>query len=316
MYKKNDLSIYPFKTKDIYEIKDNFATYKDVKSILEYDGGGVAKPDITIGIPTYNAEFLHQSIESCINQVGFTNYEVIIVDNNKETWPQTLEYIRSLNCNRIRYYRNEKNIGMFGNWNRCLELARGEYYVMCHADDMLVPDTLVKLWNLHLTIEPKAAILGQSRLVDEHNNVLRDTVVKHRLKGILPVNKYKKYNNHNLFWGTYDNGVGELFHRESLIEIGGWNPNVYPAADQVVMALYQKTFGLYRINEIIRCTRLAINESNVVGYLYPMCDYHMILARIDKWFAGNQVLKLLLKPYFLYYSCWGEKLKTPVWWKS
>ena len=42
----------------------------------------------------------------------------------------------------IWLYHNEKNLGMAGNWNRCLSLCRGEYIKLLCADDLLDPAIL------------------------------------------------------------------------------------------------------------------------------------------------------------------------------
>ena len=34
----------------------------------------------------------------------------------------------------MKYYKNEKNIGMYGNWNRCIELSNGEYLTILNDD--------------------------------------------------------------------------------------------------------------------------------------------------------------------------------------
>ena len=41
---------------------------------------------------------------------------------------------------RIRYVRNPANLGLAGNWNRCLELAEHEVVTLFHADDELRPN--------------------------------------------------------------------------------------------------------------------------------------------------------------------------------
>jgi len=39
---------------------------------------------------------------------------------------------------------NERNLGLQGNWNRCLALARGEYMTLLPGDDVLYPDATDK----------------------------------------------------------------------------------------------------------------------------------------------------------------------------
>ena len=46
---------------------------------------------------------------------------------------------------RISYYKNKENLGMFGNWNRCLELARGEWVCILHSDDKIMPNYIEEM---------------------------------------------------------------------------------------------------------------------------------------------------------------------------
>lgn len=54
----------------------------------------------------------------------------------------TAAIVESIKDDRIHLYRNEKNLGMAGNWNRCVELAKGEYIKLICADDRLVPESI------------------------------------------------------------------------------------------------------------------------------------------------------------------------------
>lgn len=89
-------------------------------------------PLVTIAIPTYNRAnlYLTQAIESAINQT-YPNLEIIISDNCSTD--DTEMVIRSFKDPRIRYFRQEKNIGGNNNFNFCLKQARGEYFFIAHG---------------------------------------------------------------------------------------------------------------------------------------------------------------------------------------
>ena len=103
-----------------------------------------------MGIPTYNhAAYLRESIQSVLDQT-FQDFELIIVDD--ASVDDTPEIVQSFGDKRIRCYRNLKNIGQTPNWNRCLELARGEYITIFHDDDVMLPENLsmkVKAFENH-----------------------------------------------------------------------------------------------------------------------------------------------------------------------
>lgn len=96
-------------------------------------------PLVTIAIPTYNRAnlYLTQAIESAINQT-YPNLEIIISDNCSTD--DTEMVIRSFKDPRIRYFRQEKNIGGNNNFNFCLKQARGEYFLLLMDDDLIDSD--------------------------------------------------------------------------------------------------------------------------------------------------------------------------------
>lgn len=49
------------------------------------------------------------------------------------------ELVRSYRDPRLMYVRNEQNLGLAGNWNRCLRVAPTDLVTIFHADDRLLP---------------------------------------------------------------------------------------------------------------------------------------------------------------------------------
>jgi glycosyltransferase involved in cell wall biosynthesis len=99
-------------------------------------------PFVSIGIPVYNGEnYLLESIKSALGQ-NYPNFELLIVDNCSTD--RTEAIVSELNDSRVRYIRNEKNIGSIGNFNKCIELAKGEYFLLLPHDDLLLPDSISK----------------------------------------------------------------------------------------------------------------------------------------------------------------------------
>lgn len=101
----------------------------------------MGQPLVSVCIPAYNNEaFIVETMESVLRQT-YENIELIVVDDRSAD--NTLEMVRSVADPRVRVYCNEKNLGMSGNWNRCLSLCRGEYIKLLCADDLL-HETLIE----------------------------------------------------------------------------------------------------------------------------------------------------------------------------
>lgn len=130
-------------------------------------------PKVSICIPTFNAaEYLRQAVESVLVQ-SYQNLEIVIVDNCSTDHTVTLveELIRNSSRN-IRFYKNDRNIGLVGNLNRCLEYAHGTYIKFLMADDLLLPGCLEQM-AIGLDTNKSVALVASGRLIiDEHGREL------------------------------------------------------------------------------------------------------------------------------------------------
>jgi hypothetical protein len=103
-------------------------------------------PKVTVCLPTYNrAGYLTECIESILAQT-MTDFEVIISDNCSTD--ATPDVVRGFRDARLRYVRNESNVGVFRNMNQCLALATGDYVCILHDDDLYAPEFLMEESNL------------------------------------------------------------------------------------------------------------------------------------------------------------------------
>jgi glycosyltransferase involved in cell wall biosynthesis len=101
-----------------------------------------ATPILTVAIPTCRgAPHLAATIDSVLGQ-SFADFELVIVDDNSPD--DTAQVVARYRDPRIRYLCNEKNLGAQGNWNRCLDEARGTYFKLLPQDDVLMPDCLAR----------------------------------------------------------------------------------------------------------------------------------------------------------------------------
>ena len=97
-------------------------------------------PKVTVCLPTFNkARYLPAAIESVLAQ-EFRDYELLIVDDASPADPTDL--VLGFRDSRIRFSRNLQNLGLVENWNHCLEMARGDYAIIFHDDDVMLPALL------------------------------------------------------------------------------------------------------------------------------------------------------------------------------
>jgi glycosyltransferase involved in cell wall biosynthesis len=93
-------------------------------------------PRLSIGMPVYNGErFLAQALDSLLAQT-FRDFEIVISDN--ASTDQTPEICRDYagRDSRVRYIRNERNLGALPNHNKVFSLCRGSLIKWAAHDDL------------------------------------------------------------------------------------------------------------------------------------------------------------------------------------
>ena len=122
------------------------------------------QPLVSVCIPAYNnAGYIKDTIDSILNQT-YKNIELIIVDDCSTD--NTLAVLHAIDDNRVKVYENEQNLGMSGNWNKCLSLCEGEYAKLICADDVLAPSALE--CEVEALIQNPTAVIAESdtKLID------------------------------------------------------------------------------------------------------------------------------------------------------
>ncbi|MGH2351068.1 MAG: glycosyltransferase family 2 protein [Chloroflexota bacterium] len=117
-------------------------------------------------IPAYNRSvYLRQAIESVLAQT-YRDFELLVVDDCSTDDTAAVATTAAAHDPRVRYVRNPHNLGMVGNWNRCLDLARGEYVGILHHDDAYLPTMLEATVGV-LDAHPAGFAYGVAEEVDD-----------------------------------------------------------------------------------------------------------------------------------------------------
>ena len=234
--------------------RDNFALYKNIESTL-IKGTLLEKPKYSILIPTYKrVSTLKDTIGSALNQDFNGDFNIIVCDNNPERGDETERYVASLNDARVLYYKNRENIGMTGNWNRCFELCDGEYALMIHDDDILLPNFLSECDKIIHKFK-SIKILCPSRVNWYQSNSPASPIPEITKVARL----YKMHLMDFFFQGTAPTGI--LINKEEMIRLGGFYEGAYPASDLYFNVKAVINSAIYRYTMPLSIYRWAINET-------------------------------------------------------
>ena len=132
-------------------------------------------PKVSVLLPVYNTPetYLRECMESVLAQ-SFTDFELIVV-NDASTDTNVERVVKSYDDVRIRYYVNEKNLGISETRNRLIELAQGEYLAVHDHDDVSEPERFAKQ-VAYLDEHPDIGVLGTA-----HIEIPKNKVVPHPL---------------------------------------------------------------------------------------------------------------------------------------
>ncbi|OLY94157.1 glycosyltransferase family 2 protein [Cnuella takakiae] len=183
------------------------------------------KPKVSVLIPTYNyARFLDEAIQSVLAQT-YTDFELLIMDNcsTDNTEAVVRPYLQDP---RVTYYKNEKNLGLVGNWNKCLDHARGEYIKFLCADDKFHPHLLEKFVAV---MEAYPSVM----LVTSYNTYFGDRN-RERVRPFTGLVNGQEARKHMISEGG-KNWIGEpsaVMFRSSGLAVGHFNPKLVALIDK------------------------------------------------------------------------------------
>ncbi len=131
-------------TFSITQKNDDFKGMKEVSLALTEEPGLIerATPRVSVGLPVFNgSSYLSAALDSLLGQTYF-EFELIISDNGSTDTTRMICERYAQNDSRIRYYREKRNRGAAWNFNRLVDLARGEFFMWASHDDLWAPHFL------------------------------------------------------------------------------------------------------------------------------------------------------------------------------
>lgn len=240
------------KRESIFNYADNFSLLRDIKT-EEILRGRIGAPLITVVIPTYKrVDTLEETIDSAINQVGCDNYDIIVLDNNPERNDETeaLMFRKYVSEPKLSYYKNSQNLGMTGNWNRGVELCRGQYMLLLHDDDY-ISNIFIAQVNIILAKYNVDLLKTRQVLWRVNEKMPRPSIDDKQIDKEPCCNRAELGMVLNSF-GNYWIPSGVILRKSVVIDSGGFNDYYYPAQDYALFAklIVDHNAYLYMGNEL------------------------------------------------------------------
>ena len=120
---------------------------------------------ITFAIPFYgSAAYLADALDSVTRQT-VADWRCVVVDDCSPD-AGAAEVVRRTGDARISYSRNSQNLGIGGNWNRCIELVDTELVTLLHCDDRLLPNYAEIMLDVSRREPNSSAYYCQASIID------------------------------------------------------------------------------------------------------------------------------------------------------
>ena len=128
-------------------------------------------------MPAYNAEsYINDAIQSILDQT-YSHFELLICDDGSKD--NTVQVISSFQDNRIKFFKNEKNLGNLKTTNFLFSKCRGEYIAIQDADDISIKNRF-ELCIAEFSNDRQLGLIGT-------NFIVTDALLNHFYCGFLPL---------------------------------------------------------------------------------------------------------------------------------
>ncbi|MGW1996959.1 glycosyltransferase family 2 protein [Embleya sp. NPDC001921] len=109
-----------------------------------------------IMLPYYGPVSLMQAAVRSVMTQSDRDWRLTVVDDGREEG--VAEWFEALGDKRVRYQRNERNLGVSGNYRKCIGLVEFDRVVLMGTDDIMLPNYL-ECMRASLAVAPDVAMI-------------------------------------------------------------------------------------------------------------------------------------------------------------
>lgn len=172
------------------------------------------EPLVSICLLSYNDEqYIGQAIQDLLGQ-DYVNIELIISDDcSKDNSPQIIKDFAKKD-ERIRFFIQECQLGMQGNYNFLLSKARGDYFMWASSDDRWASNCVSSLANILMGNSELISVGMPYQFIDESGDLLNNVMKSTKLRdfegshSLMRLAKFAFYYIDDFFYGL---------HRKSMV---------------------------------------------------------------------------------------------------
>jgi glycosyltransferase involved in cell wall biosynthesis len=232
------------------------------KRAVDHDAGArpltPLPPRVTVGVPVYNgARHLGPCLESLISQT-YDNLEIVISDNASTDETPDICRLYAEKDDRVRYYRQPRNLGVAGNYRTVVQLARGELFKWSAHDDVCAPEFVERCVSALDRSPEHVLAFPKFRFIDDAGDILLDNDAAVR------------WRDHSKSYGRLGDILSDRSRNLCKWQFGVVRKDVllrtglignYNASDEVLMAELALLGGFVEVGDYLFFSRIHENSS-------------------------------------------------------
>jgi glycosyltransferase involved in cell wall biosynthesis len=192
-----------------------------------------AIPLVSVCVPMYNnGTTVERCLRSILGQDG-VDFEIVVVDDDSSDDSAAIAAAMLRPGDRLVKY--QPRLGLNGNHNKCLELARGTCVQFVHGDDWLLPGALQTLTRYFEDPTVGLAFAPRRVVSDDERWRRRYGKVHTHFRNLRERNDGASLVRQVALRGARDNWVGEptcvMFRRQLALDAGGYRDDIYQLVD-------------------------------------------------------------------------------------
>ena len=277
----------------------------------------------TFLLPAYKVKYLSKALQSILSQT-YNNFEIIVSDDNSPEGVK--EIVDSLNDKRIRYRRNDVNIGgekLVDHWNLLVNECNSDYIIMASDDDIYHPNFLSEIDKLANNYPQIDIIRARVQRIDENGEqTAKEDIFDKYQTELETIN--------SIFCGKYIGCIGNyVFRTKALKDIGGFIHLPYAWFSDLLTVVAMAKNGQANTANILFSFRLSecnisntkknkymdLKKLNATIAFHKWMGEHMSNLRYKENKLNNNLFQDIIKAYThrTYSQCGDYSWAIPFW---
>ena len=214
---------------------------------------------VSVVMATFNGEkFLRAQIDSILNQ-SYSNIELVAVDDASTDNTLGILFEYASIDNRVKVYNLKKNIGFICNFERGINLSKGEYIVLADQDDIFRNDKISLLLKVLLENSACDLAISDLSLIDDSDFLIADSMWKKQKRNPPSGHPFKHLAHEN-----FANGCAMMMRRKLLTKILPFPANCIVHDWWIaIVAASERSGGICLVNESL--TYYRQHDFNLIG---------------------------------------------------